>query len=259
MDAGGLELLQFPYSHYNEKVRWALDHKRVLHVRTNYLPGPHAMTMLRLTRQTQVPVVRIGGEILHGSAHIIDALENRFPEHPLYPADPADRKKALDLQAWFDAEVGPKVRRGVFAALLEEPEYVCGMFSAGRTAFARAMYRSVFPLTRTIMKKSMGIAGPASIDEAHEGTRRGFELVAAEAGADGYLVGGQFTIADLTAASLLAPAVMPPSSPMALPEPKPQRLTSWLERWTNHTGAQWVLETYRHDRPPSAAADGRAS
>lgn len=252
MNGGSLELLQFPYSHYNEKVRWALDHKRIPHVRTNYLPGPHAMTMLRLTRQTQVPVVRIGGEILHDSARIIDELEKRFAEHPLYPVDRAERKKALELQALFDAEIGPKVRRGVFAALLTEPDYVCGMFSEDRSAFARSIYRSMFPLTRTIMKTSMGIAGPASIDEAHEGTRRGFELVAAEAGPDGYLVGNRFTIADLTAASLLAPAVMPPSSPMALPEPKPQRLQTWLEQWANHPGAQWVLERYRRDRPPSA-------
>jgi glutathione S-transferase len=107
------------------------------------------------------------------------------------------------------------------------------------------------------MKNSMGIAGPASIDEAHEGTRRGLERVAAEAGADGYLVGGRFTVADLTAASLLAPAVMPPGSPMALPEPKPQRLDDWLGHWADHPGAKWVIDRYEHDRPASADDRGQ--
>lgn len=254
MDTGQLELLQFLYSHYNEKVRWALDHKHLEHVRTSYLPGPHAMTMLRLTGQTQTPVVRIAGEVIHGSARIIDELEKRFPERPLYPIDAAERGKALEIQAWFDAEIGPMVRRGVFSALLEAPDYVCGMFSEGRSPVTRTMYRGMFPLTRTIMKKSMGISGPASIEEAYEGTRRGLEFVASEVGESGYLVGDQFTIADLTASSLLAPAVMPASSPMALPEPRPQRLREWLASWSDHAGANWVRERYRLDRPHTTAA-----
>ena len=54
------ELIQFPYSHYNEKVRWALDHKRVPHRRRNLLPGPHAFLVKRLSSQTQVPLLRLG-------------------------------------------------------------------------------------------------------------------------------------------------------------------------------------------------------
>jgi len=211
--------------------------------------------MLRLTRQTQTPVMRIDGSVLHGSARIIDELEKRFPEHPLYPADPDERRKALELATWFDEEIGPKVRRGVFAALLEEPDYLCGMFSEDRTPFVRSMYRRMFPLTRAVMKTSMGVAGPASIEEAYEWTRRGFDRVAAEAGESGYLMGGsKFTVADLTAASLLAPAVMPSGSPMELPEPKPQRLRDWLARWSDHPGAKWVVERFRRDRLPASAA-----
>lgn len=252
MTAVHLELLQFLYSHYNEKVRWALDYKGLPHSRISYLPGPHAFTMLRLTRQTQTPVMRIDGTIVHGSARIIDELEKRFPEHPLYPADPDERKRALELASWFDEEIGPKVRRGVFMALLQEPDYVCGMFSEDRTPLVRSMYRRMFPLTRAVMKTSMGIAGAASIEDAYEWTRRGFDRVAAEAGENGYLVGSHFTVADLTAASLLAPAVMPPDSPMALPDPKPQRLRDWLARWSEHPGAKWVVERFQNDRPPTA-------
>ena len=35
-------LLQFTFSHYNEKARWALDFKRVPHVRRSLIPGPHS-------------------------------------------------------------------------------------------------------------------------------------------------------------------------------------------------------------------------
>jgi glutathione S-transferase len=106
-----IELLQFPYSHYNEKARWALDLKHVPHARRNLLPGPHMLPIKRLTGQTTVPVLRIGERVVPGSARIIDELEQRYPEPPLYPADPALRKWALEIQACFDEEIGPRVRR----------------------------------------------------------------------------------------------------------------------------------------------------
>ncbi len=83
------ELLQFPYSHFNEKARWALDYKRLPHRRRNLLPGPHVLQLKRLTGRTQVPVLRLGDRLVSGSAQIIDELERRVPEPPLYPADPA--------------------------------------------------------------------------------------------------------------------------------------------------------------------------
>ena len=52
MTQASAELLQFPYSHFNEKARWALDHKRVPHQRRNLLPGPHAVQLKRLTGQS---------------------------------------------------------------------------------------------------------------------------------------------------------------------------------------------------------------
>jgi glutathione S-transferase len=253
-----LELLQFPYSHYNEKARWALDVKRVPHARRSLLPGPHAPTILRLTGETTVPVMRFGDEIVAGSARIIDELERRFPEPALYPADAALRRRALEIQAWLDDDIGPRVRRGVFAALLQEPAYVCWTFSSERGAPVRALYRALFPLTKIVMKRSMGLTGPASVEDAHAGVKRALDFVASEAGPHGYLVGDAFTVADLTAASLLAPAVMPPDSPMALPLPRPVRVREWLARWATHPGTAWVRDQYRRHRPASAEGSGRA-
>ncbi len=247
-----LELFQFPYSHYNEKARWALDYKRVPHVRHDLMPGPHAFAIQRLTGQSQVPVIRVDGEVIHGSARILEQLERRHPQPPLFPTDPALRARALEIEAWFDAEVGPCVRRALFATLLHEPGYVCHMFSAERGAVTRALYRAALPLTRFAMKRGMGITDAASIEDGLRGTREGLDFVAKHAGAEGCLVGDRFSVADLTAASLLAPAVGPPDSPMALPEPHPARLREWLERWADHPGAAWVREQYRRHRsaPP---------
>jgi glutathione S-transferase len=260
MPATPLELLQFPYSHYNEKARWALDLKQAPHTRTSYLPGPHMISIRRLTGGTEVPVMRFGTEIVAGSARIVEELERRFPNPPLYPRDPVQRARALEIQAWFDDAVGPMVRRAVFDALLTDGGYVCSLFASDRNTITRTLYRAAFPATKLAMKASMGIAGAASIVEACARVQEALDFVARESGSpEGQLVGDAFTIADLAAASLLAPAVSPPHSPMALPEPHPAALRAWLARWADHPGAAWVRAQFRKHRPASAESTGTAA
>lgn len=252
MNGVALELLQFPHSHYNEKVRWTLAHKGLPYVRHDLLPGPHAPTVLWLTRQTQTPVMRIDGEIVAGSARIIDELERRFPARPLYPADPTLRRRALHLQAWADAEVGPMVRRALFAVLLEHPDYVCDIFARHRHPVVRRLYRAMFPVTKLVMSISMGVRDDAQIAEGIAGTQAAFDRVAREIGASGLLAGEALSVADVTVASLLAPAVRVEHPAMRLPDPMPDPVAEWFRRWAAHPGAAWVRETYRRHRP----ADG---
>lgn len=252
MTAAAVELIQFPYSHYNEKVRWTLAHKGIAHTRRNLLPGPHALTVLRLTRQTQTPVVRLDGRVIAGSARIIEALERRFPTPSLYPADPALRSRALELQDWADERIGPVVRRGLFAVLLDSPAYVCAIFAGDRPAVTRGLYRGFFPATKLVMSSSMGIRGAASIDESHTEVQTALDRVAREVGASGFLAGDALSVADVAVASLLAPAVRVEHPAMRLPAPMPDAVAQWYRRWEAHPGAAWVRETYRRYRPAAA-------
>jgi glutathione S-transferase len=247
------ELIQFQYSHFNEKARWALDFKAVPHRRTNLLPGPHAFTTLRATGRTEVPILRLDGITQAGSAAIIDLLETRYPDAPLYPRDAGQRERALEVQGYFDDTVGVLVRRALFANLLSEGAYVCDTFADGRSSWVKRVYRSCFPLVGPAMKRGMGIAGPDSIEHAMAGTREALDFVAKHASDGNPLVGDAFSVADLAAASLLAPAVMPIDSPMRLPSPLPAVLTEWLERWADHPGAEWVRAQYREHRRAGAA------
>jgi len=245
-------LHQFPYSHFNEKARWALEWKRVPHRRVSHLPGPHMRAIKKLSGQTATPVLDLGGEIVAGSAQIIDALEQRFPEAALYPEDLEQRERALEIQRWFDAEIGSKVRRALFSVMLGEPGYLCAMFSTGHSAPARAFYRAAFPLARGLIRKGNGVTSQAAIDEGFEGTRSGFEFVAKHAGPSGHLVGDRFSVADLTAAALLAPAVNPGHPDMRKPEPIPAGMRGFLARWAEHPGAAWVIGQYERNRPTGA-------
>jgi len=252
----GIELLQFPYSHFNEKARWALDFKGAPHVRHDYLPGPHAPAIKRLTGQTLVPVVRFDGELVAGSAAIIDELERRFPEPALVPTDAGLRKRALEVQAHFDDHVGPSVRRALFSVLTRCPDYMCSMFSSDRSWPVRTGYRAMFPVARIMMDKAMNISDEAAVERAYAETDKALNFVADSAGPDGHLVGDTFTVADLAAASLLAPTADPPDSPMHRPRPLPELMVRWHERWEKHPGVAWVLDMYRRHRAPRA---GRAA
>jgi len=254
MPASSVELIQFPYSHFNEKVRWALDWKHLPHIRTDVLPGPHFPRIRKLSGQSQVPVVRFGEEIVHGSARIIDELERRQPTPPLYPADPGERARALEIQAWFDEEIGPKLRRALFSVMLSEPGYLCRMFSSTHSLPVRVGYRLTFPLVSRLMQRDMGLADAGAVSEGYAATERALEFVAKEAGPGGFLVGSHFSVADLAAAALLAPACDPPDSPMSRPRPMPEALADWSRRWADHPGSVWVLARYRNQRPAYAGA-----
>src|SRR5262245_4353788 len=120
-----LELFQFRYSHYNEKVRWALDFKGLPYRRTDLLPGPHARVLKKLTGQTQTPVLRMKGEYVHDSAWIIERLELIFKDAPsLYPRDEAIRNRALEIAHHFDFVVGPAARVCAFVGMLDSGDYI---------------------------------------------------------------------------------------------------------------------------------------
>ena len=56
-------LWHLPISHYSEKVRWALDWKRIPHRRRIMAPGMHPLGGFLLTRGRHVtmPVLSLGG------------------------------------------------------------------------------------------------------------------------------------------------------------------------------------------------------
>jgi glutathione S-transferase len=89
MSDGKPTLWQIGISHYSEKARWALAYKEVPHRRRSPLPGTHIPIALWLTRgeQRTFPVLQLDGETIGDSTAVIGAIEERYPDPPLYPAD----------------------------------------------------------------------------------------------------------------------------------------------------------------------------
>lgn len=245
------ELIQFRFSHFNEKARWALDFKGVAHTRRSLLPGPHVPVLKKLTGDTKMPVLRVDEGLIVGSAAIIDHLETHHPERPLYPQRPEWRAEALEIQRWFDDEVGPDARAALFHTLLPEGRYAARCFSQGVGGVGGALYRATFPIVRALMRKAMKLT-PESEAPALATLQKGLDFVASKVGATGFLVGDRFSVADLTAASLLQLTCFPPQMSPGLPTPIPPSISSWLARWADHPGTAWVRAMYQQHRPPSA-------
>lgn len=240
-----VRLYQFLASHFNEKVRWALEYKQVPHERISLLPGPHMLRAKRLSGQTQTPILVDGSKVVAGSAHIIEHLERRFPEPALYPTAAGEREEALRVQSEFDAEVGPAVRLAKFFEVLDA-DFAIDTFCREASASARAVYRAAFPVIQRVMKAKMKIdAGNA--ERARERVRAAFDFLAERSTAGDHLVGDRFTVADLACAALMMPAV-DVSAWGGPPEGRSTKTDAWFARWADHPGAEWVRGTYRNYR-----------
>ncbi|MEO8654833.1 MAG: glutathione S-transferase [Ramlibacter sp.] len=252
-----MDLIQFRYSPYNEKVRWALDFKRVPHVRRSLLPGPHLPVVQRLTGSSHTPVLCHDAVAINGSARILDWLEQRYPLPALYPAGPADRDEALRIQTWFDDDITPRVRRAVLSALLESPRYWADVFGDGRSSLAKTVYACVVPLAAPLVRKGNRITGAASVADGLAAAQQALDFV--DSRKSGYLAGDRFSLADLTVASALAVAVDPVASPMTFPRPYGRAFASFVERFRAHPGAEWVRDIYARHRMATSDFEGASS
>jgi glutathione S-transferase len=239
-------------SHYNEKARWALDYKGIPHERRAPLPGLTGLWAGALTRgkSRRVPVLRLDGRIVADSTAIIAALEEHQPDPPLYPADPAERTRALDLEDFFDEELAPAIRSFMFAHTLASGDGMADALLPNASPARRRFLRASMPLVRPAIRADLS-ASKKTEPEKRAKIVAAMDRLETELGGSEYLVGDSFTVADLTAAALFTPLIAPPERPYLPQNPAPEILAFRAEMEAR-PGGQWVLETYRRHRPASA-------
>lgn len=245
-------LWQIRFSHYNEKARWALDYKGIEHERRTLLPGQHVMKAKRLYGGKAFPVLVVDGEVIPDSSRIVEAAERLSPEPPLYPVDPGQRQRAVELESWFGEELGAQLRRALFFDLLPDSRRAVEVFTIGFGPATKLIYRILFPALRPVMRSAMGVDA-AGAEDGRRRTVEALDRIEAELGKDDYLVGASFSVADLTAAALLSPLVRPAGFAYPLPERWPDRFEEFRESLKERAGFAWVEEMYRRHRGRSAA------
>jgi glutathione S-transferase len=250
-------LWQLTISHYSEKARWALEYKEIDHIRRSPLPGMHIAVALLLTRGASptFPVLELDGRTIADSTAVLAALEEAFPEPPLYPVDPAESTRALALEEFFDEELGPSMRVLPFYELMQEPE----TFAQVASEAVPGPLGKAKPLIGAYARAYTSVRWNANSEE--EATTARAKVVAAldrleaELLANGgdYLVGESFSVADLTAASLFYILVMPPDSPLPPDSPTAAGFERFRDGLSGRPGFLWVEEMYRRHRKPAGA------
>lgn len=248
----GPVLWQIEISHYNEKVRWALEHKGVDHVRRSPLPGMHIPIALFLTRGSAptVPVLQMDGRTIGDSTAIIAALEARYPDPALYPSEPQERRRALELEDWFDENLGPHTRLLPFHELIQEPEMFAELAAESVPGPMGKAKPLVGAYARAYTSLRWGANSDADAERAREGIVAAMDKLDTElAKGDGeFLVGDRLSVADVTAASLFYPVVSPPEGPLPPDLPSPPALDRFRAGLSDRPGFRWVEETFRKHR-----------
>jgi glutathione S-transferase len=245
-------------SHFSEKARWALDYKGIEHERRAPTPGAHMAVALWLTRgrSKTFPVLQLDGTAIGDSTDIVAELERRFSDTPLYPEDPDERRRALELEEFFDEELGPHARLLAFHEATKDPAVIerftvdllprrladIGPVRAGGTRFFSAFTGLRY-----------GVKSDRRAELAKAKILAAFDRLESDLGGGDYLVGDQFTVADLTAASLLYPLVRPPEGP-SLP-PSPQGFERFRAPLEERSGYRWVQEMFRRHRKQASTPE----
>jgi glutathione S-transferase len=154
-------------SPFVRKVRMALAEKGIAYDNEQVVPFGQTEEFLKLSPLGKIPVWEDGDLVLPDSSVIIDYLERVEPSPSLYPSDPGQRGRALWYEEYGDTAVT----------------------SALTTVFFQRFVRKNFfqeEADEEIVKNCLDNEVP-----------KVFDYLEGELGDNDYLVGGQFSVADI--------------------------------------------------------------
>jgi glutathione S-transferase len=242
-------LWHISFSNYNEKARWALDYKGLAHRRREAPPGLHPLWAWRLTGGRTFPVLVLDGEAIGDSSRIVAELERRRPDPPLYPDDPEERARALAFEAGYDAELGADVRRLAMDAVRRDPDLAVAAIMPRGGPRARSALKPVAAASGVLVRRYYDVDA-GTVRRARQRIGDAMDRFREELRPSGYLAGDRFSVADLTFASLLGAALVPPGYPYPKVPPLGELRALAAERGV----LEWIEAMYARHRGTWARA-----
>ncbi len=210
---------------------------------------------MSFARRGTLPVLDLDGRRIVDSTAIIAALEERQAEPAIYPADADQRRRALELEDYFDENAGHDMRRVGFWEARQHLDYALQFMTTDQPRVKRAVGRTglrvAFPGVWRYMSSRYAFDEEA-VKRSRMTIVEALDRIEAERAGGDHLVGDGFTVADLTAAALLYPLVWPREYQYELPDPP---RWEFLEPFRDHPALGWITETWRRHRGTSSAVD----
>ena len=214
-----VRLISIPMSHYCEKARWGLERLGIDYFEERHLQVFHYPRTYWFSGGPNVPVLVDKGRVVQDSTAILQYLDGYADENQrLYPKDSGLRKRVNELEDLFDEVVGVESRRWVYSHFRNRPIQALRTAGQGTPLSERLLMPVIFPLFVLLINK---LVDPSERAVA-EGLNKVRDIVKTTDGLlaerHTYLLGDQFTAADLSLACMLAPLVLPENYGIRLPE-----------------------------------------
>lgn len=252
-------LYTFAMSHYSEKIRWTLDRSRIAYREVCMTPAFHIVPALRMggRGQTTLPILQTPAATVQDSSRILEWLDRHQGPLAVLPADL--KAEVMAVEDRFDA-IGKDVARLLyFAGFGVGDEHIVKLWTDHATPARAAVIRHGYPVIRWAFKRKLKINAAG----AERARRRIGEVLAwlESRLQDGrtYLVGGRFTVADITAASLLAPMACPTQHPVYSDPEYRRTMAAAMAPWQHSPALAWVRRMYDLERGAMTLGAARAA
>jgi glutathione S-transferase len=195
-----MKLIQIPFSHNCVKVRVALSLKGLTYETQAIAPMDRA-AVVAASGQGLVPVLLSDGRAIADSTAILLHLEERHPDPPLVPSDPAARAECLILEDWADLAFMAISRRIAYGNVLSRPGRLASLFFPQDPAPKRWLKERI---ARRRVAQRFGLSPGRHAKDVVEAKRLA-GLAMARLGGRRWLQGDSPTIADVALATMSAP------------------------------------------------------
>jgi glutathione S-transferase len=241
-------LYTFAMSHYSEKIRWTLDHSGLPYREVAMTPVFHIRPALWMGKrgQTTLPILQTPQATIQDSSRILRWLEQTQAPLALIPGPLSQDVHAVEKR--FDA-IGKDVARFLYAASFGSGDaHIIKLWTDHATPLQAKVIRAGYPFIRWAFRRKLNIT-EAGAQRAQQRITEVIDWLEAQLG-DGrtYLVGGQFTAADITAASLLAPIACPSQHPVYGDAAYQRTMVGAIKPWRDRMALQWVRTMYQLHR-----------
>jgi glutathione S-transferase len=216
-------------------------------VQTDNHLSPINRFISRFVGGQSVPVLITETSILTSSEEILKYVDaTATGKSKLYPIDSENRQQVEELVNLFDSVLAPAVRQWFYFYTFDQSQLIKPLWCQGVPWFERVFFPIVFSWMRSNVFQMYTI-NDESVNTAHERICKIFEEV------DNllfdertYLVGNQFSAADLAFATLAAAVVMPIGYGVKFPELNklPTQMVTNIKSFRETLAGKFVLRLY---------------